>query len=158
MIAAHPKAMRTFLFIIGLGSLIAFPAHSEIYKHVDQNGRVTYSNVPIKGGKKVDLPEVSTVPGQKPGQATAPSNFPKVDGKTQKDRDDVRRKILEDELKSEEQALTEAQQALQEGEATRLGDERNYQKYLDRVQKLKDAVQGHEQNVAAIRKELAGLK
>jgi hypothetical protein len=149
--------MRTFLFI-GLGLFLAFPALAEMYKYVDEKGRVTYSNLPIKGGKKVDLPEVSTVPGQKPGQTATPSNFPKVDGKTQKDRDEVRRKILEDELKAEEQALAEAQQALQEGESVRLGGERNYQKFLDRVQGLKDNVELHEKNVVAIRKELSGLK
>src|SRR6185436_502252 len=107
--------MRTFL-LAGLGLLLIFPAHAEIYKYVDDKGRVTYSNLPIKGGKKVDLPELSTVPGQKPGQTASPANFPKVDGKTQKDRDEVRRKILEDELKTEEQALAEAQKALEEGE------------------------------------------
>jgi hypothetical protein len=149
--------MRTFLFI-GLSLFLAYSAHAEIYKYVDESGRVTYSNLPIKGGKKVELPELSTVPGQKPGQATAPSNFPKVDGKVQKDRDDVRKKILEDELKAEEQALADAQQALQEGEATRLGNEHNYQKKLDRVEKLKENVEQHEKNVAAIRKELVGLK
>src|SRR5436190_17303886 len=102
--------MRTSL-LIGLGLFLIFPAHAEIYKYVDENGRVTYSNVPIKGGKRVNLPEVSTVPGQK---SATPSSFPKVDDKTQKDRDDVRRKILEDELKVEEAALTDAQKALQE--------------------------------------------
>lgn len=157
MVPLRQTLMRTSL-LIALGLFFALPAHAEIYKHVDENGRVTYSNVPIKGGKKVDLPEVSTLPAQKPAQASSPSNFPKVDNKTQKDRDDVRRKILEDELTAEEQALAEAQRVLQEGEATRLGDERNYQKYLDRVQKLKDNVDLHEKNVAAIRKELAGLK
>jgi len=146
--------MRTLLASLGL--FLILPAHAEIYKYVDESGRVTYSNVPIKGGKKVDLPEVSTVPGPKPSKT--PSNFPKVDDKTQKDRDDVRRKILEDELKTEEKALAEAQQALQEGESVRLGGEKNYQKYLDRVQGLKDNVEQHEKNVAAIRKELSGLR
>ncbi|MBA2689915.1 MAG: DUF4124 domain-containing protein, partial [Burkholderiales bacterium] len=83
---------------------------------------------------------------------------PKVDGKTQRNRDEVRKKILQDELKAEEKALVESAAALKEGEATRLGDERNYQKYLDRVQRLKDTVALHEKNVAAIRKELSGLK
>jgi len=118
---------------------------------------VTYSNQPAKGAKKLDLPELSTLPAQKT-QTPTPGNFPKVDGKTQKDRDDVRKRILEDELKAEEKNLSEAQAALQEGEATRLGDERNYQKYLDRVQKLKDTVAQHEKNVEAIRRELTALR
>lgn len=151
--------MRTSL-LIGLSLLLAFPAYAEIYKYVDENGRVTYSNLPMKGSKKVDLPELTTVPGRKAGavQSATPSDFPRVEGKTQRDRDDVRRKILEDELHTEEQALTAAQQALQEGESTRLGTERNYQKYLERVQTLKENVQLHEKNVAAIRKEISNLK
>ena len=138
--------------------LIALPAHAEIYKYVDENGRVTYSNLPIKGGKKLDLPNLNTVQGVKPSQTATPGDFPKVDGKTQRERDDIRRKILEDELKSEEKNLADAEVALKEGEATRLGDERNYQKYLDRVQRLKDEVEQHRQNVAAIRKELANQR
>ena len=148
--------MRTFL-IFGCGLLAAVPALGEIYKQVDENGRVTYSNQPTKGAKKLDLPELSTLPTQK-AQTPTPGNFPKVDGKTQKDRDDVRKRILEDELRAEEKNLNEAQVALREGEATRNGDERNYQKYLDRVQKLKETVTQHEKNVEAIRRELTALR
>ena len=39
----------------------------------------------------------------------------------------------------------------------RLGDERNYQKYLDRIQGLKDNVALHERNVDALRKEISKL-
>lgn len=148
--------MRIFLLLCS-GFLLALPVYAEIYKQVDENGRVTYSNQPMKGAKKVDLPELSTVPGQK-SQTASPANFPKVDGKTQKDRDDVRKRILGEELKAEEKSLVEAQAALQEGEATRNGNERNYQKYLDRVQGLRDTVVQHEKNVDAIRRELAALK
>lgn len=156
MIFLRQLVMRTSLFI-ALGIFAALPVSAEMYKQVDENGRVTYSNLPMKNGKKLDLPDVSTVPGQKTSTAT-PANFPKVDGKTQKDRDDLRKKILEDELQTEEKALAEAQVALKEGEAVRLGNERNYQKYLDRVQGLKDDVSVHEKNVTAIRKELGVLK
>jgi len=40
----------------------------------------------------------------------------------------------------------------------RSGDEKNYQRVLDRVQPYKDAVERHERNVSALRKELANLK
>ena len=84
--------------------------------------------------------------------------MPNVDPATQKKRDESRRKILESELASEEQALVGARKALAEGEAVRYGDERNYQRYLDRIQGLKDRVAQHERNVAALKKELANLK
>ena len=33
----------------------------QIYKYVDKQGKVTYSSEPIKGGKRVDLPPISTI-------------------------------------------------------------------------------------------------
>ncbi|UGA38878.1 hypothetical protein JOS77_04030 [Chromobacterium haemolyticum] len=51
--------------------------------------------------------------------------------------------------------MTEAEKALADGKATRNGDEtRNYQKYLNRVQKLQDEVTDRQKNVEALRREL----
>lgn len=143
-----------FLFLF-----LSQTAHAEIYKLVDEHGRVTYSNVPLKGSKKLNLEPISTIaaPKQKPSAAT-PQDFPRVDNGTQKKRDETRRGILEQELAAERKLLDEAKKALAEGEATRLGDERNYQKYLDRVQGLKDNVTLHEKNIEALNKELAGVR
>ncbi|MFX9665274.1 hypothetical protein ABTO78_21685, partial [Acinetobacter baumannii] len=74
-----------------------------------------------------------------------------------KARDSERRRILEAELDTETKNLEAARKALTEGEAVRLGDERNYQKYLDRIQGLKDNVALHERNVDALRKEISKL-
>ncbi len=43
------------------------------------------------------------------------------------------------------------------GEPERHGDERNYQKYLDRVAEMKAAIARKESDVAAIRREIAKL-
>ena len=150
--------MRAKLLIFIL-PFLSQTAHADIYKLVDENGRVTYSNTPLKGAKKLNLEPLSTIAPPKPKPAAAtPANFPRVDGETQKKRDDTRRSILEQELATEQKQLEEARKALAEGEATRLGDERNYQKYLDRVQGLKDNVTLHEKNVEALNKELAGVR
>jgi len=150
--------MKTKLLLI-CGLLLSHAAMADIYKYVDENGRITYSNIPLRGAKKLNLEPLSTVPASKPkATATTPAGFPRVDSETQKKRDDTRRQILEDELAAEEKQLTEAKKALTEGEAVRQGDERNYQKYLDRIQGLKDNVALHEKNVAALKKELAGVK
>ncbi|HWS74827.1 MAG TPA: DUF4124 domain-containing protein [Quisquiliibacterium sp.] len=85
-------------------------------------------------------------------------NFPKVDTATQKARDTDRRRILEDELKKEEDKLAELRKEYNNGEPERLGDERNYQKYLDRVQRLKDDIGRSEANIASLRRELAALR
>ncbi|HXZ97350.1 MAG TPA: DUF4124 domain-containing protein [Burkholderiales bacterium] len=132
-------------------------AKADIYKKVDEDGRVTYSNVPSKGAQKLNLEPLNTVPSGKPGAETS-GNFPKVDAETQKSRDEVRRQILENELSQEMAQLEEAKKALAEAESTRLGSERNYQRYLERVQPFKDEVDKHQKNVDALKEELAGLK
>ena len=132
-------------------------AWAEIYKKVDEDGRVTYSNVPSKGAQKLNLEPLNTVPASKP-KSQSPDNFPRVDSDTQKGRDYKRRQILENELVQEMNQLEEAKKALAEGQDTRLGSERNYQRYLDRVQKLKDTVAVHEKNIDALREEIAGFR
>ena len=91
-------------------------------------------------------------------QPRSPTGFPKVDPSTQRNRDDARRRILEDELSGEEKALAQAKAELTRQESIRTGDERNYQRVLDRLQKYKDEVERHEKNVAALRKELNNVK
>jgi hypothetical protein len=138
-------------------ALAAFPAAAEIYKFVDENGRVTYTNIPKKGAKKLDVDGGESAPRNRAN--LGPSTFPKVDSQTQKKRDDVRKQILEGEMANEQQALADARKALKDGEATRLGDEaKNYQKYLDRVKQLRDRVAQHERNVEALKKELADFR
>lgn len=148
--------MRT---VLAVALLLAWtPALAEIYKHVDEDGRITYSNIPSKGAQKLNLEPLTNIPGYKP-PAGGLGNFPKVDAETQKNRDGKRRQLLESELEQEKKQLEDARTALTEGEATRLGDERhNYQKYLDRVQRLKDAITEHEKNVDALQQELTGSR
>lgn len=150
--------MKTKLLIF-ISLFLVQAAHAEIYMSVDENGRKTYTNFPQKGAKKLNLDPPSPMAAPKPrAPAATPPGFPRIDGETQKQRDGTRRTILEQELAAERNLLDEARKALAEGEATRLGDERNYQKYLDRVQGLKDNVALHEKNVEALNKELAGVR
>jgi heme oxygenase len=65
---------------------------------------------------------------------------------------------LESELSSERAALDDARKALAEQEAVRNGDERNYQKVLDRLQPFKDDVERRTRNVEALNKEISGLR
>ncbi|MGD1825786.1 DUF4124 domain-containing protein [Chromobacterium violaceum] len=133
-----------------------------IYKYVDPQGNVTYTNVPLRGAQPIKLNPLSSYPGQRAksggasaGKPAASGGYPNVDAGTQKQRDSGRKKILEQELANEAKALDAAKKALDEGKAVRLGDEaRNYQKYLDRVQKLQNEVTDREKNVQALKKEL----
>ncbi|MBC7945772.1 MAG: DUF4124 domain-containing protein [Burkholderiales bacterium] len=147
------------------GALAAGSAAAETCKYEDASGKVTYSNVAIKGARKIQCFESPPAPpaGAARQAKVAPTDanvpgLPNVDSDTQKKRDAARRTILESELVLEEKLLAESQQALTAGEAVRLGDEKNYQKYLDRIQELKDNVGLHEKNVAALRQEIANIK
>lgn len=107
-----------------------------IYKLVDDNGRVTYSNMPMKGAVKIDLDPITTLvlPASSPSTraavanaaanivanvSLAPPGLSAIDGGTQKKRDDIRRRILEDEARNEEKLLTDAKVALKEQENDR---------------------------------------
>jgi hypothetical protein len=155
-----------------LGSATSHAALADIYKCVDDSGHVTYSNVDKKGCKRMILDPISTIPTgpasapatrpavpRQAGTATAsPSAFPRVDDDTQKRRDTDRRRILEQELSAEEKNLEQAKKDLTEQEAVRTGDERNYQRVLDRLQPYKDRVAQHERNIESLKRETANLR
>ncbi len=154
---------------LALTALFAPLSQADIYKYVDENGRVTYSNVPSKGAKKLDLDPLTSVPAPKPrprsdapaaAASSTPADFPRVDADTQKKRDTTRRGILEEELRSEEKMLDEARRAYDEGSRTlKVGEEsKNSPKYQERLARLKDAVTTHENNIQAVRRELNNLK
>lgn len=141
--------------------LAAFPVHADIYKCVAADGHVMYSNLADKNCKRLSLDPVpsSSTPAARPAVKTpTPANFPKVGESAQKSRDTDRRRILEGELSAEQDNLQQAKKALAEQEAVRLGDERNYQKMLDRLQPYKDKVALHERNIEAIQSELSRLR
>lgn len=153
-------------YLLAMISLCPVLAHAEIYKAVDADGHVTYSSTPIKGGKKIILEPLPTmVPPARAPSAASPEGFPKVDGATQKSRDDMRRNILQDELSTEEKLLEEARQNLKEGEETpevyRGKDGKTYRnvaKYEEKIKTLKDQVELHSRNIEALKIELSKLK
>jgi hypothetical protein len=157
--------MRLFISLMLLMGL-AVSAHAEIYECMDGSGNKRFTNVKSEaaGCKPMNLPPVSSVPapklGAKPGdsRAATPGSFPKVDPSTQQQRDTGRRKILEQELANEESMLEQAKKALAEQESTRLGNERNYQRVLERLEPYKKKVALHESNITNLRKEMSSLR
>ena len=141
-------------------------AQAEIYKAIDADGHVTYSSAPIKGGKKIILEPLPTmVPPARSSSAASPEDFPRVDGETQRGRDDTRRKILQDELSTEKKLLDEARQSLREGEENpevfRGQDGKTYRnvaKYEEKIKTLNDRVEMHQKNIEALNTELSKLK
>lgn len=140
---------------------LAMPAWADVYKCVDEDGHVTYTNTKPSPKAKCNAlsrdQRVSTVPGRA-ANTPSPAGFPKVNGDVQKARDNDRRMILEQELATEQKNLDQARKELAEQEAVRTGDERNYQRVLDRLQPYKDKVALHERNLEALKKEIGNLK
>jgi hypothetical protein len=196
---------------IGVAVSLASPlalAQTTIYKHVDESGRVTYSNRPMKGATVLDLDPISTIPGFAPAvaaekasakaadkpaakpavaivtpkglpaPAAAPTTVASVDRETQRSRDDVRRRILEDELTQEEKSLAEVRSALlqERQNPTLIAAVRVAQQATDptpaqqaemraaidrasgRIRGLQATAAEHEKNIEAIKKELGALK
>ena len=141
-------------------------AQAEIYKKVDADGHVTYSSTPTKGSKKLDLGPLTIVPSPARTHNNAkPSDSLKVDSTTQKSRDNLRRKILEEELSTEQKLVEEARQNLINGkehpEILKDKDGNNYRnaaKYEENIKGLQGQVILHEKNVEALKTELLKLK
>lgn len=148
-------------------ALLAITAAAQadvMYQCVDERGHKTFSNVKLsdKGVKctAMDLGPATSVPAPtRPAvKAPSPAGFPKVGESDQKARDNDRRRILESELEAEKRNLDQARKELAEQESIRPGDERNYQRTLDRLEPFKNKVALHERNIEAIERELAKLR
>jgi uncharacterized protein DUF4124 len=154
-----------FIVVSLVLALLAAPTLAETCKYVDKDGRTIYSNVPIKNARKLvcfqpPAPVAAETPAPVPTPAVKPPDNTKarVDASTQRKRDDERRQILEEELAREQDALAEARRALAEQESIRSGDERNYQRVLDRLKPYQETVEMHEKNIASIKREMGNLK
>ncbi|MHB1299520.1 MAG: DUF4124 domain-containing protein [Burkholderiales bacterium] len=132
--------MKSGLLIAFFG-LTALASHAEIYKSVDASGHVTYSNIPTKGAKKLNIAPLTTMP-----PAGSDAGF-RVDSQTQKMRDGTRYRILNEELKAEEDRLAASRKAV----ADAGGDEA-------KAKESRDDVILHEKNIEALKREITNLK
>lgn len=133
---------------------------ADIYKFVDDEGNVTYTNMPRPGAKKLvtetaqpagkssDAAEPTTSKKRTRGKATTPAYFPKVDPGTQRRRDDMRRQILQEELDGEQRNLSAAQAALANANRTPGAD----------LKRFSDAVRAHQRNIEMLNKELSHIR
>jgi hypothetical protein len=147
------------------GSSVVYRCPGNVYT---SDRELTAKQADEKGCKLIEGAPVTVIQGQRPrvpGTPVQPASGPrpagdagaKVEPSQQRARDSDARRILEDELKKEEERLAALQKEYNNGEPERRGDERNYQKYLERVAELKAAVARKENDIAAIKREITKL-
>ena len=152
------RAARGLVAVAIAGAGLCQAQSGATYRCVDERGRSTYTNVKEEmSGRKCILVsrEVSVIPAQQP--AAQPKVVPAARLPASSRASD-RRKILEEELSDEERRLGEARGKLAEQQAIRSGDERNYQRVLDRLKPYVDTVEQHEKNIAQLKRELGSIR
>jgi predicted RNase H-like nuclease (RuvC/YqgF family) len=129
-------------------------------KEAQERGCRTLEGVPITVIQSV-RPRAETKPAAAQGASAARNSESRADAKVdpgaQRSRDSDARRILEAELRAETERLDALQKEYNSGEPDRLGDERNFKKYQDRVAELKAGIARKESDIAALRRELAKL-
>ena len=101
-------------------------------------------------------PAGNAASGEARGEARG-SNDGRIDPNQQRARDLDRRRVLEAELREAQDRLDALQRDYAGGNAERRGDERNYQKYLDRMAELKASIGRQEVDVQALKREISKL-
>ncbi|MBX3620161.1 MAG: hypothetical protein KF891_09290 [Rhizobacter sp.] len=110
-----------------------------------------------KGCRTLEGAPITVIQSVKPRSGAVPPALSreKVDANEQRARDADARRILEAELRKEEEQLDALQKEYNNGQPERRGDEKNYQKYLDRVAEMKANIARKESDISALRRELA---
>lgn len=157
-------ALLTGLMTLGLSTACSA---SEIYKVVDEQGRVVFTNKPTKNGQRVQLGKVQF---HKPRATTATTHthqanislgsYPKVSQSQQNKRDSRRRQILSQELINETRLLDKAMKAIHSIEQKSKQDS-SKQSYFVASQfdilQLRDRAASHERNIKALETELNNI-
>ena len=110
-------------------------------------------SVTVIEGTRVQGAQAASPAGTNSGGAGAA----KVEGSEQRQRDAQAQVVLQAELQRAQQQQAELLREWNNGEPERLGGERNYQKYLDRVAEMKASIERSESDVAALRRELSKI-
>ena len=158
-----------FVLLLVSACLPARASNHILYECVDASGNKQFTNIPAnpKACKVLNIPTAPQGPAPaapgtpreaRPQKVPTPSSFPRVDRALQQERDNDRRRILENELGNEEKLLAQAKKELAEQESVRLGTEKNYQRVLERLDPFQKKVKLHEDNIANLRREISKVR
>jgi hypothetical protein len=158
-------AWFTCLAALLAGSAVAQDANKPVYRcpgpPVLYTDALSSQEARDKGCRLIEGAPVTIV--QMPKRpAPAPASSPrsaeaKIDPVAQRSRDTDSRKILEGELRREEDALAALKKDFNNGEPERRGEERNYAKYQERVAEMRASIGRKEADVAALKREIGKL-
>jgi hypothetical protein len=129
----------------------------------DYKNTITAKEAEKLGCKRIEGAPVTIIQMTKPRPNTpAPSagasnGGVRVDPVAQRARDSDARRILEGELRTEEEKLAAMQKEFNNGQPERQGDEKNFQKYLDRVNDMRAAIARKQTDIAALQREIKKL-
>jgi hypothetical protein len=156
------RCVGALIWCAALALAASASAEGPVCKYIDAAGNVVFSNLPPEKGYRriscmgADEPRKTSSTGK---SAPTPAGFPKVDSETQRSRDDMRRKVLADELSAEEKLLSEARALYANGAPVPLAEEQsNAAKYQERITRLRQSVLLHERNIEALKKEIASTR
>ncbi len=139
----------------------AAQAAQDVYYRCPNNvftNTITPKEAEARGCKAMEAQQPTTIPAPKvrAGTAATPgAAASRVDSQEQKARDSDARKILQDELAKAQAQLDVLQKEYNNGQPERQGNEKNFQKYLDRTADLKAQITRTESDISAITRELA---
>ena len=168
--------MKKYLLLLAIvTTMLSSNAFAEIYKRVDADGRVTYSNMKSKGATRLELdPDANVIANDRPRsneksatnkRTSTPDSFPRIDKDTQNQRDGKRQDILHNELDSEKTALEQAKKAYTEGEskpevfkAANGKTFRNVAKFEEKMKILQADIDSHQNNIKLLQNELDALR
>jgi hypothetical protein len=123
----------------------------------EYNNTLSAKEAKDKGCKTIEGAPITVIQSSKPRAVppVASSGVTRVDPVEQRLRDNDARRILEGELQREENRLAEMKTEYNNGQPERQGNEKNYQKYIDRVADLKAAIERKESDIGALKREIA---
>lgn len=160
------RSLAGALALLCLGGALPAAQAQSVFLCVDASGRKELTDTYKPGCKTLDVPGSIAAPAPRkssgaPRAATpvsTPSDFPKVNTAEQRARDDDRRAILLEELRAEQARMAELRGEYKNGEPDRLGNERNYAKYQERVANLQAAIARSQRNIDSLNRELSSIK
>lgn len=138
-------------------------AQEKIYRcgneYTNKKSEIQGKNCKLMEGGNLSVMQQTPRSTPSSGTETKPTSSSAEKSSEQKARDSDARAILEEELKKSEQKLAELQKEYNNGQPDKVGIEyRNYQRYLDRVEELKNNIARTESDIAGLKRELARLR